>query len=207
MTRITRNLCKYLNVCPQHTHTFPTCVHAGGHVTISKHTGRRDVVDKCLVVAAIRVCLRSAEASVGACSEKQPAPLHTSNPGPPPQPDGGGGLNGGSVPAHAAACPVVSADKMWVLGWGWGWGKIFTRVLGGIKGKWERPAASRGSLDPVIFVSVEHLFCIAKSESLKISIYFFLPQAQIKEQLQSCRTVRMPFSIMRQIKVYIYSRA
>lgn len=119
----------------------------------------------------------------------------------------GGGLNGGSVPAHAAACPVVSADKMWVLGWGWGWSKMFTRVLGGMKGKWERPAASRGSLVPVIFVSVEHLFCIAKSESLKISIYFFLPQAQIKEQLQSCRTVRMPFSIMRQKKVYIYSRA
>lgn len=62
---------------------------------------------------------------------------------------------------------------------------MFTRVLGGIKGKWERPAVSRGSLDPVISVSVEHLFYIAKSESLKISIFSF-PSHKLKSK-SSCR--------------------
>lgn len=63
-------------------------------MTISKHTGRKDVVDKCLVAAAIRVCLRSAEASVRACGEK-----HTSNPGSPPTaPRRGGGVVGGVFP-------------------------------------------------------------------------------------------------------------
>lgn len=43
----------------------------------------------------------------------------------------------------------------------------FTRVSGGVKGKGEHPAASRGSLDPVILVSVVRFFCFTKSESQK----------------------------------------
>lgn len=63
----------------------------------------------------------------------------------------------------------------------------FTRVSGGGKGKGDHPAASRGSLDPVILVSVVRFFCFTKSESKKkkkktknIYRYIFLPGAQIQ---------------------------
>lgn len=112
------------------------------------------------------VCLCCVEASVRACGEKQPAPaLHGCSPQPLPSPPlphsprrWGGGGEGSELRryecSHSCSGLSCCVSRQNV---GQGGGQSM-RVWGGVKGKRKRLLASRGSLDPVIFVFIIHFF-------------------------------------------------
>lgn len=122
-----------------------------------EHMGRKvwTTAPSALVVAAIPVCLRCAEASVRACGENQPAPApHVCSPPPLPSPPlphsprrwrrgrwGGLGVKTVRVFSHMQRLVLLCQPTKCGSGGRRGaWLGAFMRVLGGVKGEAEAPA-------------------------------------------------------------------